>query len=192
MAIGGFSFATFMVFPQARLEEKCDRWLESPQSGRVSLKGCLLDAEGAVLESSAGHFETLAHRREGLSYHLSPDGAHWVAAWLPVATEKVRVRLRAVYRESSPEVVAWLAALEAGRGDALAGLHRLTRPAVVEGWAAPLDGVAIRDAFEARGSTMFGITPGGENHSGSSLGWLFWVGLACVGLGRWLSREARL
>ena len=190
VAMGSFSWATRMFFSESGVaEEKCERWLESPQPGWVSLKGCLLDAQNAVLESSAGHFETLADRREGLSRHLPPEGAHWVAAWLPVTTETGSRRLRAVYRESSPEVVAWLGALEAGHGDARAPLHRLTRPAVVEGWAAPIEGISIREAFNVRGSSMLGIRPGGERPAKGSFGWLVWAGVCVSGLGYWLSRR---
>jgi hypothetical protein len=45
----------------------CDDYLARPLESWVSLRGCALDMDALVLESEAGDFETLDHRRKGLS-----------------------------------------------------------------------------------------------------------------------------
>lgn len=146
----------------------CDDYLARPTAGWVTLHNCLLDMEQLVLESESGDFESLEHRRKGLSKKPYPQAPTWVRAWAPIRAEVHSGVVRVAWKIESADLLKWVNALERAddrERDRLWAdpvlLRRMSRPAMLEGRAERAGGSFVLDTFGTSAtSTLLLLSPG--------------------------------
>jgi hypothetical protein len=93
----------------------------------VTLEGCTLDFDGALLRGSKGESERLADRKEGVSRKLYNDAPIWNSLLVPVKTPANRAKpARLLFVLTDRELLAWVNAFERASLDTRAKIVRTT------------------------------------------------------------------
>ncbi len=113
--VGFCLFSTFVAFAINQVWKaplQCDTFIEHPVEDWVTLVGCRLDFDEAVLIDGE-NVERLADRKIGLAHSLQPAGFEWKTIMVPVKSPHNLIRpSRVVWPITDGDALAWVNAIE--------------------------------------------------------------------------------
>jgi hypothetical protein len=125
--------------------------------------------DALVLESEAGDFETLDHRRKGLSSKPFASPPRWVRAWAPVRAEPGHAGVvRVAWRVESTDLLRWVNTFDRAEerekermwSDPVL-LRRMGRPSLLQGRAERAPPGFVLDVFGTTAvSALILVVPG--------------------------------